>query len=173
MTKEWPKGMLLSREAFDLAEAGKLEEAAAKYAEASQELAPEHYWSPSSRGEYASVLSRLGRTHEALLQYERALVEELRQHGDEAAPPVILARCFLADHLVQGGDPARALDAVRPAIGSGGSLESFAHSIQALALAALGRQEEARAAASKAMLIAQSDGQRARIRERLGPLVEQ
>jgi tetratricopeptide (TPR) repeat protein len=165
--------MLLSREAFDLVQAGRLDEAVAKYAEATQVLDPDHYWSPNNHGEYASVLSRLGRNDEALQHYEIALEQEQRLYPrDETAAPIVMARYFLGDHLVRIGLFARALEILAPALGKGCRQEALVRSIEAAALFALGRVDEARNAARLALQLAASEKQREGLRERLGDVLD-
>ncbi len=168
-----PRGMLLSKAAFELADAGRLEEAADKYAEAVQELDPSHYWSPSNHSEFAWVLSRLGRADEAVREYEIALQQEEILYAPEAlASPVVVARYFLAEHLLRTGQPQRALTTVVSVLGSGVRLEARAHFISALALHSLGQVAEAREAAVRALELAGSEATRASWREQLAGIVQ-
>jgi tetratricopeptide (TPR) repeat protein len=160
--------MVLSREAFDLAEADRLAEAAAKYAEATQLLDQDHYWSPDNHREYAGVLSRLGRNDEALQHYEIALEQDQRLYpGDDVAAPIVMGRYFLADHLLRLSLPSRALETVAPVLGKGSRQEALMRAIEAAALFALGRSAEARKAAELAVQLATSEKQREDLRERL------
>jgi tetratricopeptide (TPR) repeat protein len=168
MAKDSSEGVLLSKQAFDLAEAGRLEEAAETYAEAARQLDPAHYWSPNNHGEYASVLVRLGRNDEALHQYEIALEQEQRLYaGDAVAAPVVAARYFLAEHLLRLGQPKRALQTIAPVLNMGTRQEALARTIEATALFAMGAVQEARKAAGVALQCATSEKQRSTIREKL------
>jgi tetratricopeptide (TPR) repeat protein len=172
MAPDWPEGVLLSKAAFELADAGRLQEAADKYAEAVRVLDPGHYWSPSNHGEYASVLSRLGRNEDALREYEIALQqEEALYAGDTSAAPVVVARYFLAEHLLRMGAPEEALAAVAPIL-EGARQEPLSHSIKSAALHAMGRGSEAIAAAHDAVQLAHSDEQRKNVRERLAVVLQ-
>ena len=63
-----------AKAAFELADQGRLDEAAAMYREAITGLDPTHYWSPQVHGQFASLLTRLGRIEEAGEHYQRALI---------------------------------------------------------------------------------------------------
>ena len=171
MATEWPEGVLLSKAAFELANTGHLQEAADKYAEAVRLLDPGHYWSPSNHGEYASVLSRLGRNEEALREYEIALQQEEALYADTSAAPIVVARYFLAEHLLRMGAPEQALAAVAPILG-GPKQEPLSHSIKSAALHAMGRGDEALASAHDAVQLARSDEQRKNVRERLAVVLQ-
>jgi tetratricopeptide (TPR) repeat protein len=161
----------LGRNAFELYQSGELEAAADKYAEAIASMSPDHYWSPQLHHEYAGVLSRLGRPDEALVQYQAYLEQELTQNPDESGAAAVVARYFLGEHLLSMGHHQEALDIIRPAAEAAPN-HPIARVVEAAALAALGRSDEARSAAAAAVEHARSDSQRRRIRERLAGIMD-
>jgi tetratricopeptide (TPR) repeat protein len=162
------RGGSLAKRAFDLWQRqGLLEEAAECYREALPLLDLDHYWTPTVYGEYASVLASLGRSDEARLQSQKHLEVELRLDPSGLSPSVVIARYFLAQHAILCGDPAGALEALKPSADTSGKLAPAVNAVRAEALSALGRREEAIGAAHLALSSSRTKEQRGRIRERL------
>jgi tetratricopeptide (TPR) repeat protein len=161
-----PAASRIAREAFELWEAGRLNEAAVRYAEALRLADPEHYGLADYHGEFACVLAALGRHDEERQHLELAVAVQSRQDDDDAEVGISVARYFLADHLVKHNDPTRALEVVRPSLAAGGKAEWILRVVEAEALVALGRASEASGAAARAIELAPSDAKRAELRER-------
>src|SRR6266567_8404371 len=104
-----PDAIDVAKQAFELADAGRLDEATVLYREAVAGLDPNHYWSPQVHGQFAAVLTQLGRLDEAGDQYARALELERDQALGQETPAVAVARYFLAEHYLAREDPSRAL----------------------------------------------------------------
>src|SRR6266545_4952991 len=121
----------IAKRAFDLADAARLDEAIVLYREAVAGLDPTHYWSPQVHGQFASVLTQLGRLEEAGEQYERALQLELGQAAAEETASVVVARYFLAEHWLVRGDPGRALVTIQPALVNPGRLHVLVRTVEA------------------------------------------
>jgi tetratricopeptide (TPR) repeat protein len=158
----------LARAGFDLWQAGRLEESAAKYKEALEYVDPDHWALGDYHGEYAAVLATLGRTDEARQQYELAIAVESR-HGIAVGETV--SRYFLADLLLNSNEPLQALEVaeVMPDRASGRWL---LHMAQARALWELGRKAESRQAATLAVERAPNE-KKQNIREELGHILNE
>jgi tetratricopeptide (TPR) repeat protein len=161
----------LAKRAFELADAGRLDEATALYLEAVAGLDPTHYWSPQVHGQFASVLTQLGRIEEAGEQYARALQLERDQALGQETPAVAVARYFLAEHYLTREDPNRALATIQPALHHPSRLDALIRTVEAEALSKLGRTEDARAAAVAALRASGSDEQSRKVRDRLAALL--
>jgi Tfp pilus assembly protein PilF len=130
----------------------------------------DHYWASPLHGQLASALHSAGRDPEARRHYERALQLELAEAADEGAAGVRVARYFLGEHFLRSGDPARALETVRPTIESGHPKAALAYVVAAEAQLALGEITAARSAAERAVALA-AEKQRPSIEERLAELL--
>jgi predicted RNA polymerase sigma factor len=157
----------LAQEGLDLWEAGRLADAAERYLEALAHADPEHHATPWYHQQLAGVLAALGRDGDALDHFRRALELEQEQRGDEAAVAVAVACYFLAEHHAKMREPAAGLEALTPALVAGGKVEALLCMVQAECLWQLGRIDEARAAAQRAVDGTTSADQRRRIEERL------
>ena len=162
----------LQVKAVELWGSGELGEARRVF-ERAIDLCPTTHWALGHyRGGYAGVLAALGLVEEAGVQRELALEHELT-HGDgDDAPSVAVARHFLGLHRVRVGDFQGALDVVMPSIPGAGTFESVLCSVQAQALAGLGRIVEARAIAMAAIASAQTDEQRTKVTAELARLLD-
>jgi len=161
-----PRASKLAKEAFGLWEAGRLHEAALRYAETLKFADPAHWNLPSYHSEFACVLAELGQNDEATLQYERALSVELA-HGElESSPAVLIARYFLAYHLIRNDNPTRALDVLAPSIREAPN-NWYSRFAEAEALYLLDRLAEAKAAAECAVTNAPSEEKREELKESL------
>jgi predicted RNA polymerase sigma factor len=157
-------------EATELWGSGALTDAKAKY-EAAIAMCPPDHWAVSIyRTAYAGVLAALGLDREARAQCELALELE-RVSSDDASPSVAIARCFLGQQCVRARDFSAALDTVLPSIHAGARCEALLRSIEAQALAGLGRLTEARASANAAVALATSDKQREGIKHELSTIL--
>jgi len=157
----------LAQEGLELWEAGGLADAAARYQEALADADPEHDATPGYHQQLAGVLAALGRDGEALDHFRRALELEQNRGGDEAMATVAVARYFLAEHHTKMREPAAGLEALTPSLVAGGKVEALLCMVQAECCWQLGRIDEARAAAQRAVDGATSADQRRRIEERL------
>jgi hypothetical protein len=90
----------------------------------------------------------------------------------EGTAGVVIARYFLGFHYVQVMDFERALDVIAPSLSVAGNSESLLRSVQARALAGLGRHAEAQAAATTAIATARSDEQRDKLSDELADLLQ-
>jgi len=167
-----PKATLVAREAFELADSGQLEAAVERYREALSLAHPDYYCLPDYHGEFASVLARLGQNEEALHHYSRALELEQRQAREPDGPGVVMARYFLAQHLVSMKRPTEALSTLQPSLGQAGKLEAQLRAVEAEAANRAGDTERARHAAALALQSSTSDSQRTHIRERLREILK-
>lgn len=155
-----PRASFLASQAFDLWQSGRAEDAVTLYEEALTFADPCHYGLPEYHGEFASVLSGLGRFVEAREQFELALRAYLNQGASEGSNGVVVARYFLAEHLLGHQEPQLALDTLQPSMLNGIELEWLLHYSKAFALQALERGEEARAEATLALETVRSDEKR-------------
>ena len=161
----------LAKQGFDLWQAEQLDAATRCYAEAVSLADPTHCATPSYHGEYAGVLASLGRDSEALGQFRIALaLEEAQSHAD--SPGVIVARYFLAEHLLKLGVPGEALELTTSSQKVSAKQAALLLVVEALARAALGDSSGAKAAA-KAAVSTSSAAQQARVRERLASILEE
>jgi hypothetical protein len=159
----------LLHEAHELAfEREDLAAGATRYAEALGSLAPGELAYSAHYGEYAAVLRKLKRDDDALTQSRLAVQAAMQESGgDSQASVVALERYVLGDLLIAMARPVEALEAVTPSLDTPSNVAPLLMTVQAEALAALGRLREARAAAVRASGRA-TDKQRPTIEERLG-----
>jgi tetratricopeptide (TPR) repeat protein len=161
-----PLAARLAREGFELWEAGRLEESCAYYVKALEVVDPDHWACPVYHGEYGGVLSSMGKTAEATVQFEKAVASELA-HGElESSSGVLTARYFLADHLVRAGAPARALETLAPALRAAPD-DWLICLVHAEALWAMGEATASRAAARRSIAKAPTFEKRAELSEHL------
>jgi tetratricopeptide (TPR) repeat protein len=159
----------LLNEGFRLADQRDFEAAAERYQAAFGMLAPAEHAMSDHHGQYAFVLHSLGRDDEARSQYERAL-EAAQREEPQPGPVAALARRFLGEHLLLTGSPDLALHVVSPSLACGRPLEAMLRTVEAEALAALGRSSDAAAAARKAVGVA-TENQRTWVLERVRTLI--
>lgn len=162
------KALSTARQAFELWQEGRLDEAERRYRDALVDADPRHYMTPTLHQEYASVLTALHRAMEAGAHFERALQLELKNDPDEASAPVVLARYLLGEHYLRVGEADSARRVVAPSLAAAD--KPLAWLVEAEALWLAGSVEDARAAGERAIALCTADGQRERIRERLQPL---
>ncbi len=161
----------MAAEAFELRERGRFDEADARYRAALAQADPRHHRTPDIHGEYASLLTAMHRSFEAGPHYERALQLELQGSADESSAPVVVARYFLGEHYLRIGEADSARRAVAPSLAA--AQKPLAWLVEAEALYLSGAIEDARAAAERALALANDDGQKERIRERLAELLDE
>ena len=158
---------MITRAAFDLWQAGRLEEAAASYRAALADMPADDDWRGEIHGELAAVLKGLG-DHAGALDHLQAAVDTARRvAGSEAPLAVVITRYFLADHLRRQGRAEEALAAIAPSLDVGAEKAWLLYVVEAEALLALGRREYAAVAAERALVLAPSDEQRAEVPARL------
>ena len=155
------------RPAFELWQAGRLEEAAASYRAALALMAADDDWRGEIHGELAAVLQGLG-DHAGAIDHLQAAVDTARRvAGSEAPLAVVITRYFLADYLRRQGRAEEALAAIAPSLDVGAEKAWLLYVVEAEALLALGRREYAAVAAERALELAPSDEQRTEITARL------
>lgn len=148
------------REALELWEAGRLAEAEQKYREAFALTADGQWGRPHIRAGLASVLAAQGKAADALAEFETTLREELALSGDDhASPSVMVARYFLAEHLLHLGRPSDALAVLAPSLGSEGDFSL--RLVEARACVSSGDTRRATAVLQALLERATSDEQRA------------
>jgi tetratricopeptide (TPR) repeat protein len=162
---------MTTRHAFDLWQAGKLVEAETAYSEGLANLDPTHWSTPSVYQEYALVLTALGRNAEAKVALEQALQLELDRDPSGTTPSAHVARYFLGEHLLRGGEPLKALQVITPSLAIAGGLECALRVVEAESYDELGRIPEAEESARLALARSAAGPQRDRIRERLGRML--
>ncbi len=150
----------LASVAFDSWQADQLENAVVLYQQALDFADPAHYALGSYHGEFAGVLSTLGRHGDAREQLKLALAAELSQDVDESGSAVVIARYFLAEHYLQHNEPNLVLETIAPSLEAGAQLEWPLRMTKAFALQALGRCEDAKVEADIALRKAPSDEKR-------------
>lgn len=160
----------LAKTGFERWQSGLLDDAARCYAEAVVLADPEHYATPDYRGQYANVLSALGRDEDVLIELRQALALEEAQSG-AGSPGASVARYFLGEHFLKMARPADALNVVTMVAGVPGQRAILAL-VEALAGALLGDAAGARMAAPVALTCSSSPAQRERIAARLSALGE-
>ena len=111
---------MTTRAAFDLWQAGRLEEAAACYREALDAMPADDDVRGEIHGELAAVLQGLGDHTGALFHLEAALDGARRVARSDAPLAVVVTRYFLADDLRQQGRAEEALAAIAPSLDAGG-----------------------------------------------------
>jgi len=157
---------MTTKAAFDLWQAGRLEEAAACYREALDAMPADDDGRGEIHGELAAVLQGLGDHAGALYHLEAAVDRARRVAGSDAPLAVVVTRYFLADHLRQQGRSEEALAAIAPSLDAGGEKAWMLYVVEAEALLALGRREYAEVAAERALALAPSDEERAELAAR-------
>ena len=158
---------MTAKAAFDLWQAGRLEEAAACYREALDAMPADDDVRGEIHGDLAAVLQGLGDHAGALFHLEAALDGARRVAGSDAPLAVVVTRYFLADHLRQQGRSEDALAAIATSPDAGGETAWMLYVVEAEALLALGRREYAAVAAERALALAPSDEKRAELAARL------
>jgi tetratricopeptide (TPR) repeat protein len=154
------KASRAAKEGFELWQAGELQGAAGFYLEALECADPNHYALADYHGEFGEVLSALGRQDEAREQYQLALAVEMRNDPLGGSPSVLAARYFLGKHYLEMSFPELALEAVKPGLFANTKFTGPLEAVQAEALWRLGRVDEARESALRALAGAGSDKQR-------------
>lgn len=160
----------LASQAFDLWQSGKGPEAVPLYEQSLTLADPGHCDLPSYHGEFAAVLSELGRFPQARSQLEQSLNVTRDQGAPEGSIGVVIARYFLADHLLRQQQPQEALQVIEPSLVRGMKSEWLLRLIKATALHALGRIDEARREAAIALETAPSSQKREEIAKLLATL---
>jgi tetratricopeptide (TPR) repeat protein len=154
-----------SRDAFELWQAGRLDEAAARYRAVLADIPADHYALGEIHAELAAVLQTLGDHAGALEHLQAALAAALRD-GDETDTGVVVARYFLADHLRRQGRAEDALLTIAPSLAASAPKAGVLHVVEAECLHALGRVQEASAAVARALASARTDQGRAALKAR-------
>jgi Tfp pilus assembly protein PilF len=170
MRPDQQEALRLAAEALELWEADRLEEADARHLQALSLADPRHSRTPDIHSQYAAFLSRMHRPTEAGQHFERALQLELRNDPDEASAAVVSARYVLGEHYLAIGEPESARRVVAPSLAA--APRPLGWLVEAVALHQSGAFQEARDAAKQAVALASDPGQRERIRDRLGPLLD-
>ncbi|CAN7444478.1 tetratricopeptide repeat protein [Acidovorax sp. LjRoot66] len=164
------RASLLASQAFDLWQSGKGAEAVPLYEQSLTLADPGHCDLPSYHGEFAAVLSELGRFPQARSQLEQSLRVAREQGSAEGSIGVVIARYFLADHLLRQQQPQEALQVIEPSLVTGIDCEWLLRLTKATALHALGRVDEARPEAAIALETAPSSQKRQQLAELLANL---
>lgn len=160
----------LASQAFNLWQSGKGAEAVPLYEQSITLADPSHYRLPDYHGELASVLSELGLFPQARSQLEQSLNVTRDQGAPEGSIGVVIARYFLADHLLAQQQPQEALQVIEPSLVRGMKSEWLLRLTKATALHALGRIDEARPEAVIALETAPSSQKREEIAKLLATL---
>ena len=159
------------REALELWEAGRLAEAEQKYREAFSLAVDGHWGRPHIRAGLASVLAAQGKAAEALAEFETTLREELALSSDDHAnPSVVVARYFLAEHLLLHGSPSKALAILAPSLGI--EKDYSLRLVEARAYAAGGETQRATDLLQALLGRATSDEQRTALEQQIQALRE-
>ena len=157
---------MITKTAFELWQAGRLEEAAACYRAALAAMPADDHCRGEAHSELADVLQRLG-DHAGALDHLQAAVDTARRvAGSEAPLAVVITRYFLADHLRRQGRAEGALAAIAPTLDVGAGKAWLLYVAEADALLALGRHHYAAVAAERALALAPSDEQRTELTAR-------
>lgn len=117
-------------------------------------------------GELAALLEALGKDQEAEQHLLVAVETELALAADGDVISANVARYFLAGFRVRHGEAQRALDELGPLLGGEMPGSWLLHAVAAEAWVALGKPEDADAAARRALRAAPSDDQRSELRLR-------
>ena len=157
---------MTTRAAFELWQAGRLEEAAASYRAALDAMPADDHWRGEVHSELAAVLQGLGDHAGALDHLQAAVVTARRVAGSDAPLAVVITRYFLADHLRRQGRAEEALAAIAPSLDVGAERAWLLYIVEAEALLALGRREYAAVAVERALALAPSDEKRAELAAR-------
>jgi predicted RNA polymerase sigma factor len=122
-------------------------------------------------GLVGGVLSELGRMDEAEAAYRDAVVRAVASSPNVRMIQVAIARYMLAGHLLQSDNAAAALAEAESAVREEKRGHDLLPAVAAEALRELGRDEDARAAAARAIRDASSDKMRANLTKRLAELL--
>jgi tetratricopeptide (TPR) repeat protein len=159
------RALSLAAEGLDLWQSGDLAEAEERYRKALAVAEPRHHRTPDIHAHYAGLLMSLRRLADAGPHYEKALQLELQNDRNETAPAVVAARYMLGEYYLAMGEPESARRVVAPSLD--GAQQPLAWLVEAVALAQAGADDEARAAATRAISLASDADQKDRIRSRL------
>jgi len=157
MDSENERAAALAKEGLQLWEEGRLEDALLKYVAALAAAEPNHSARPDYHGEFAGVLSTLGRDAEAFEQYQISLTHALRQDPDGRGPAVAVARYSLGEQLLKMKQPQRALHVITLGVRLAGDQEWLLRVVEARALWDLERRSESKQSAELAVLHAPSE----------------
>ena len=162
----------LAKEGFDLWQAGELEAAIPKYAEALELADPAHYGLPDYLSEFGALLSALGRNEEALRQFQRALTHELHEDPGAEHAAVGVATSFLGEHLLKLRRYAEALQTIEASPALRGRTEWLLRFVEAHALRGLNRGNEAKVSATRAIACAPSKEKSAELASQLAEILD-
>jgi tetratricopeptide (TPR) repeat protein len=109
------KAKILADEGFELIETERYDEAESKYLEALKLIDPNHWSTQDIHGQFGMLLNKMGKTDEALEQYNLSLQSALRCDSPESVS-VTLARYFLANFYMSQERYGEAIIAVRPSL---------------------------------------------------------
>jgi tetratricopeptide (TPR) repeat protein len=172
VSDDWKKALSDDRDrAMSLWEQELRDDAAALYADVVARWPRQNLHYPLVVGEYACVLSELGRGEEALAQYQAALEGELAQGGTNDYAGVALARLQVGTQALKLGNPTLARASVGPSLGKASSLEGLLRCVEAEAQWALGTFDEARDSARRAVAAAATEEQATGLRETLAQIL--
>jgi predicted RNA polymerase sigma factor len=122
-------------------------------------------------GVLGGVLTELGRMNEAEAAYRDAVARAIASSPDARTLQVAIARYMLAGHLLQSDNAIAALAEAESAIREEERGHALLHAVAAEALRELGRDEDARSAAFRAIRDASSDKMRTNLTNRLADLL--
>lgn len=160
----------MGKDALDLWNNGELEAAAELFQKILALAAPDYIDLPHYHGCYGGVLAALGHMSSAQEQFELAVIAQLREDKNAFSSGVIVARYFLAEHLLQINEPLKALEVVAPSLQPSGVGQWLLLSIQAQACALLGREPEARSFAQGCLDAAPSAQKREELKTQFATL---
>jgi tetratricopeptide (TPR) repeat protein len=162
----------LGKEAFDLWEKGRLEEALPRYKSAIEIADPAHWATPGLHVECAAILALLGLDQEASSHYEHAIAILIAQGTGEDDPELVVTACFFAEHLLRMNNPDGALAVIARARSLSRGMDHLLSSVESQALWALGRHDEAKRVAQRAVAGAPTPDSANRISTLLSEMLE-
>ena len=119
------KAQRLAKEGYAFFESENYSEAGEKYKEALNYVDMSHWATQDIYGEYSMVLRKLNREEEALRMLEMSLESALTADPDSNG--VTIARHFLAEFLIETGNPEAALKSLLPILPKKAELKWLIH----------------------------------------------
>lgn len=173
MDEKHAEASALAVQALEMWEAGMLSVAETNYREAIKLAEESESWLLADYySQLGQLLSRCGRSEEAMEHHEHAISLALRQGCDDDSSVTSIFRYFYAEHLIAVDRPDKAIEILVPSLKGSPHSKNLLRMLEAEALAKLGRMSDARYAAEEALNLSIKEDQKARIRQRLAMILE-
>jgi tetratricopeptide (TPR) repeat protein len=151
--------------------AERLSDASIAFQEAIAKAAPDDVALVDYYQSLGQVLDELGEAADARAALERALELSMQRHKDHASIQVAMARCFLAEHFLRVLRYRDAVEVTEPSVAVNTRVAGLLLSVRARAFRGMGRFDRAREEAHRAMDLATTEEERAKLAQELGALI--